>query len=683
MSRTTRFSLRSKIILSSAILLLLAVGFYLLLATSIFKQEKVALLHEINHSLAINTAAQVRSILSQIQEQVRLFSLIELASLPEITDASKKGDPSLILALEFFRMENGNSVPIRSKGRPLVYRPQNLETYLKVAQNYGLTFWRDSVTSERRFFGALPMVIQRKTERENFVIVLEINAEPLLKSLQLQNAYEGYLVSRTGDVLFHLRGSDLLSTGKVSDHPLLKECSKHDLGQSGVRSFHHSDQQWYGAYAQVGLSKLCYFSQANRKEVSRAINQLLQRSLFYGLIVLTFTFLVSLRFSHYLTRSLKHLMEYTRQIGGGDLQAKIAITSTDEVGELGSALNAMAQELHTSRTAIEVYNKTLEKRVEDRTNELRKKNDEIQEAKDILMKTSRLAAIGEVAGRTAHEVLNPLAAIGLRADKSHSLLEKDNEWSAHLATILSAWKDDSKEKGIDAFFEQLKTRSLIHPEMTLLEEDLDNLTKCLGLWEKQRGKLGEDFEFIHQRIDRITMIIDQMRELSRASSDKTQIHCYHAIKEAILTMVDVAQRMGCRLQGEFFAKEDCCIANHNELVQIITNLMRNSLQAIGSHPSVETQHKGTLIIKTSQENSHLCIDIIDNGSGIPTEVRNKLFEQGFTTKPPSEGTGLGLSICRRFARSFGGEVSLLYSELGKTTCFRITVPLLKESALAA
>lgn len=683
MSYTTRFSLRSKIILSSAILLLLAVGFYLLLAISIFKQEKAALLHEINHSLAVNTAAQVRSILSQIQEQARLLSLMELASLPQIADTSKIGDSSLILALELYRMENGHYVPIRSKGGPLWYKPQNLETYLKVAQNDGLTFWRDTVTSERRFFSALPVVVQRNTDRESFVVALEINAEPLLKSIQLQNAYEGYLVSQMGDVLFHLRGSELLSTGKVSDHPLLKECSQRDLGQSGVRSFHYLDQQWYGAYAPVGLSKLCYFSQANRKEVSRSIDQLLQRSILYGLIVLTFTFLVSLRFSHYLTRSLKDLMKYARQIGGGNLQAKISITSTDEVGELGSALNLMAQELHTSRVAIEIYNKTLEKKVEERTNDLRKKNDEIQEAKDILMKTSRLAAIGEIAGRTAHEVLNPLAAISLRVDKSYSSLEKNNEWSVHLATILSAWKDDSKEKGIDAFFEQLKTRSPIQPEITLLAEDLDNLTTCLGLWEKQRVRLGEDFEFIHQRIDRITTIIDQMRELSLASSDKTQIHCYHAIKEAILTMVDVIERMGCRLKGEFFAKEDRCIANHNELVQIITNLMRNALQAIGSHHGAETQHKGTLTIRTSQENPHLCIDIIDNGIGIPTEIRNKLFEQGFTTKAPSEGTGLGLSICRRFARSFGGEVNLLYSEPGKTTCFRITLPLLEESALAA
>ena len=90
-------------------------------------------------------------------------------------------------------------------------------------------------------------------------------------------------------------------------------------------------------------------------------------------------------------------------------------------------------------------------------------------------------------------------------------------------------------------------------------------------------------------------------------------------------------------------------------------------------------HRGRIVIRSTSSHHLLSVDIIDNGIGVPEDKHQQIFEQGFTTKGPSEGTGLGLAICRRYARAFSGEVDLLYSEPdGRGTCFRITVPLKEE-----
>jgi signal transduction histidine kinase len=125
------------------------------------------------------------------------------------------------------------------------------------------------------------------------------------------------------------------------------------------------------------------------------------------------------------------------------------------------------------------------------------------------------------------------------------------------------------------------------------------------------------------------------------------------------------------LERQFTATGDLAVLNRDELIQITTNLLRNSLQAIESRGVA-----GKIAVRTESHGILMTVDIVDNGIGIPEEKRRFLFEQGFTTKGPQEGTGLGLAICRRYAHAFGGEVELLYSEPeGRGTCFRITIPL--------
>lgn len=102
----------------------------------------------------------------------------------------------------------------------------------------------------------------------------------------------------------------------------------------------------------------------------------------------------------------------------------------------------------------------------------------------------------------------------------------------------------------------------------------------------------------------------------------------------------------------------------NQLSQVFLNLLKNSMQAL------EGMTDGKISIKV-QHSTSLSIDIIDNGSGIPAEIQEKIFIPFFTTK--AEGTGIGLSLCKQIIRQHNGHLFIKESHPGKTI-FHIDLP---------
>jgi len=143
-------------------------------------------------------------------------------------------------------------------------------------------------------------------------------------------------------------------------------------------------------------------------------------------------------------------------------------------------------------------------------------------------------------------------------------------------------------------------------------------------------------------------------------------------------MSDLFEQRGFALQQDFKAEQIMVQVDRDELIQALTNLMRNSLQALedqgsrGSHSNLQT------VLHTSNEGNQIIVDIEDNGIGIPKENQSRLFESSFTTKSPDQGTGLGLGISRRFVRNSGGDIEFVSSEPGTKTIFRIRIPIFEQ-----
>src|SRR5262249_31907694 len=107
-----------------------------------------------------------------------------------------------------------------------------------------------------------------------------------------------------------------------------------------------------------------------------------------------------------------------------------------------------------------------------------------------------------------------------------------------------------------------------------------------------------------------------------------------------------------------------------ELNQIWANLIDNALDAIPASGRVE--------VLANREGHRVVVRVVDNGAGIPAEIRDRIFDPFFTTKPVGHGTGLGLDIVSRLVRHSDGEISV-ESRPGRTE-FRVVLPIADANA---
>ena len=113
-----------------------------------------------------------------------------------------------------------------------------------------------------------------------------------------------------------------------------------------------------------------------------------------------------------------------------------------------------------------------------------------------------------------------------------------------------------------------------------------------------------------------------------------------------------------------------------ELNQVFLNIVVNAAHALGDSLGPDNR-KGLIIIETKDnlEEGTVDVSISDNGPGIPEQVKEKIFDQFFTTKEVGKGTGQGLSICRSIIKNrHGGDITV-DSRVGEGTTFTVSLPI--------
>jgi len=286
---------------------------------------------------------------------------------------------------------------------------------------------------------------------------------------------------------------------------------------------------------------------------------------------------------------------------------------------------------------------------QERSQELSKSLEELRTAQDRLVQTQKLASLGQLTAGIAHEIKNPLNFVNNFSGVSVELIDELEE------TLGRVTADD-------------KTRA----EITELADTLrDNLDKIV-----QHGKRADS-------------IVKNMLLHSREGTGERRLIDVNALVEESLSLAYHGARaekegFNVTLQRSFDPSAGEVDAFPQEISRVLLNLISNGFYAATKRQGQESANgfEPTITAATKGLGDRVEIRIRDNGTGIPPDVREKMFNPFFTTKPTGEGTGLGLSISHDIVvKQHGGSIEV-ETEPGAFTEIKIILPRTAASATA-
>jgi nitrogen fixation/metabolism regulation signal transduction histidine kinase len=236
--------------------------------------------------------------------------------------------------------------------------------------------------------------------------------------------------------------------------------------------------------------------------------------------------------------------------------------------------------------------------------------DKLEDSAQILALTERDLAWREMAKQVAHEIKNPLTPMKLSIQYLQS--------------------------GIHTSPEKLK--QLVGRVSHTLIEQIDNLSNIASEFSNFAKMPQAENEKVL-----LNDVVASVHDLFRKREDM-DIHLYVPIQDIYV------------------------FADRNQLVRVLNNVVKNAIQAIPE------ERRGRIDISLLKRDDKAIISIMDNGSGIPNDMRDRVFSPNFTTK--SSGTGLGLAICANIVETFNGKIYFATNPEEGTTFF-IEIPLMR------
>jgi PAS domain S-box-containing protein len=189
-------------------------------------------------------------------------------------------------------------------------------------------------------------------------------------------------------------------------------------------------------------------------------------------------------------------------------------------------------------------------------------------------------------------------------------------------------------------------------------------------WELNEEELFEGLKKISKQVLRMSDVIQSIRNFAREDRGKFEnIDPNDAIRNVFSMIGKQFEAHGIQIEMDLETDLPPLRGNMNALEQVIMNLIVNARQALEEH----RQFNKKLWIKSGTRFNRLFIEVGDNASGIPDELRMNIFDPFYTTKEPGKGTGLGLSISQSIVTEFQGTLKVYNNDQGGATFF-ITAP---------
>ena len=320
-------------------------------------------------------------------------------------------------------------------------------------------------------------------------------------------------------------------------------------------------------------------------------------------------------------------------IGVIALQRKTVRPFTDKQIEL--------VETFADQAVIAIENVRLFESVEARTQELARSLEELRTTQDRLVQTQKLALLGQLTAGIAHEIKNPLNFV--------------NNFSGISAEMI----DELRQALVD-----------------------------VSLTEKKRGEITELMDTLRSNFDKVVQhgkradaIVKNMLLHSREGSGEHRVIDINALVEESLNLAwhgarAETQGFEIKLKQSFDPSAGGADVFPQDIRRALLNVISNGFYA-ATKRRAETDggdYEPTLTASTKNLGDRVEIRIRDNGTGIPPEVKEKMFNPFFTTKPAGEGTGLGLSICHDIiVKQHGGSIEV-ETQPGEFTEIKVILP---------
>lgn len=292
---------------------------------------------------------------------------------------------------------------------------------------------------------------------------------------------------------------------------------------------------------------------------------------------------------------------------------------------------------------LKAENRLLEERVAERTTELEKSIADLKATQAQLIQSEKMASLGELTAGIAHEIQNPLNFVNNFSELNGELLiELKEELAKGNASEVEAIANDlidneSKINHHGKRAEVIVKGMLAHSRTGSGEKELTNL-----------NTLANEY---------LNLAFQSFKNKNKDFPGTTQTDFDPALPKIEIVRQDIGR--------------------------VLLNLINNALYACAEQKSQLSQsselwksYKPLVSITTKNLGDKIEISVKDNGPGIPPEIKDKIFQPFFTTKPSGQGTGLGLSLSYDIVKAHGGEIKV-DSKVGHGTEFIIQLPLLK------
>ena len=333
---------------------------------------------------------------------------------------------------------------------------------------------------------------------------------------------------------------------------------------------------------------------------------------------------------------LRRLESAMAGLNTGNVDVAIPAAGPDEIG-------AVARTLARFRDTLVEQNR--------RERDLRAAHEELKATQASLIHAEKMASLGQLTAGIAHEIKNPLNFVNNFASLSVELLD---ELKQTVRPVIAALGTDKR---------------------AAVDEVVDMLTANLE-------KIAE-----HGR--RADGIVKSMLAHSRGASGERQRADLNALTEEALNLAYHGARaqdpnFNITLDREFDRTIAPIELVPQDISRVLLNLFGNGFYAADKRrrEGTDAEFRPVLKVVTRDLGNEVEIRVRDNGTGIPTEFHDKLFQPFFTTKPTGEGTGLGLSISYDIVTQQHGGTITVDSRLGEFTEFTIRLPRSRQTATA-